>query len=119
MIEFIIISVIFTSFFDSLIGLEIVKVQTKQNSVIMWPECLRAILTTHEKTNLVITKLLANTFHKKLKITLLQAQSRDSFTGFRVRVISTRNVVIIIRERTKPSRIMILEFEQTTICPLT
>ena len=114
----VIVSVVFTSFFDGLIGLKIVKVQTKQNSVIMGAECLRTIFAGHEKPNFIIFEFLPNTFHKKLEITLLQGQSWDGFSGLWVRVIGTRDVVIIISKRAEPSGIMIFEFEQTTVCPL-
>ena len=87
--------------------------------MVMGPEGLTAILTGGEETNMVIRERFAEPLHEQLKITLPKSERRRSKASIRITIVRDRNMVIIISERHKVCRIMILQFKHTTICPLT
>ena len=93
--------------------------EPENNSMVMGSEGLAAILTSSEETNMIIRERFAKPLHKQLEISFPKSERRGSKASIRITIIRDRNMVIIISERHKVCRIMILQFKHTTICPLT
>ena len=87
--------------------------------MVMGSEGLAAILTSSKETNMIIRERFAEPLHKQLEISFPKSERRSSKASIRITIIRDRNMVIIISERHKVCRIMILQFKHTTICPLT
>ena len=94
------------------------KLQSKNDSMIMRTERLRTILTRSKEAN-TFAELLPETFHEKLKITLHKGHTRQGLTGLRIGIVMNRNMSIIISKRYEITGLVILKLEHTTISPFT
>ena len=74
--------------------------EAKQNRMVMWALRRRTILTSSIEADPIIRILLAEALHKKLKITLPQ--------GHLTMKASAGNVLLVVSERHKVRRIMVL-----------
>lgn len=84
--------------------------KSKQNRMIMWTLGGSSILTSGVKADSIIRILLAEALHKKLKVTLSQ--------GHLTMKASTGDVFLIVSQRHKIRRIMVLQFQHTAVRPL-
>ena len=111
-------SVILKTLFGTRKGNQVIKMQTKENCMIMRPESSGTVLATHKKPNSIIRETLTQTLHKKLKIPLAKGKGGQGLTSLRITIIGARDVLLIVRQSHKITGIMILQLQHTTIGPL-
>ena len=102
----------------SLIRYKVIKLQSKNDCMIVRAKRQRTILTGSKETN-TFTKFLSKTLHKKLKITLHKGHTRQSLAGLRISIVMNRNMIIIISKRYKVTGLVIFKLQHTAICPFT
>ena len=102
----------------SLIRNKIIKLQSKDDGMIMRTKRLRTILARSEEAN-TFTKLLSKTLHEKLKITLHERHTRQGLASLGVGIVVNRNMSIIISKRYKITGLVIFKLQHTSVSPFT
>ena len=102
----------------SLIRYKVIKLQSKNDCMIVRAKRQRTILTGSKETN-TITKFLSKTLHKKLKITLHEGHTRQGLAGLRIGIVMNRNMSIIVSESDEITGLVIFKLKHTTVRPFT